>query len=1067
MKSNKVLLGLFVGFLTLVGGSVDAQNRFYEIGPSNVGGQMSSLVLDESDASHTTIIAGAYSGGIYVKSDDFARIENIYNVAGMDPMRGSNLAAWHFVPYTNDDNVQDILPVSAMVQGPGPDYTVFIGTGDDQFQIGSSYSRMSVLGKGIFRLDPNDFSIEEIPNTKPTGADSRFAAVHAMDYVYRNGKLYFYVASNTGLYRYTVQNDNWNVAPETIFSGNVEKLVVARQLKMAFFSVAGSIYKISDVTASSVNPVDITPAMGAFGHAGSHLKLACAPSDPSYLYVAVVDSTGMLDNVYLTRNQQNWRELATSTVLPFSTTSGAVCGDIVVDPGNPRHIYVGGSTIWSGTGYTDEGLYQWMRTSYSESELNSGDYMQSVYSSIMFVHSGIHQIIPAWRNQAMSYYMATDGGIYSTSNFTVYNNENNGLNTLQINGLAVSADGSVISGAVSNACPFVESRDAHNGGVATTTWYDDGSLGNINHSANILWTGTGGKVAASNFQQLHPQSRRNIFVSSENGRFGRSYADYMDYTQTQTWTINKAFVSQELLGGGPSIGQMYFWETDHDELFNDSIDVRIDTMGYIMRQRGGASSPFDTIWLALPGTTRAVYIERAANPRDNDTIAVGTGRGASFRILAGDKINVLSEGNAGYPFEYVFKKAQRADATLRVKNPVQSRMLVIARDSASPRRWGVYICWNAPDFTRVYETSNMTNGLWDGLILWAPLFYNNTALSSQANLRPRTMTMNEDGTVAFIAVQDIVENKSFIVRLRGFETVDYSQNLSDIRDQISGPLAARQTSRLTLDTFYLADGERYFPRTISSMNVSGSDLVLTFDGYNEDYANVAVISNCNADTWSIAEKAITGKKGLPAFCSLVEKTTGKVYVGTSEGISILNSVSGSSWSTYNKIYGVPVTALTQQKFNLPVRRHIGHTGINRLDYVFAKTKWPNAIYIGTYGRGIFMDMEYVTDTTNECSDSTDWNVNIPTVNGTELSQVSVFPNPVYGEANINLSTSVAGQARLVVYDLNGRCVVSRDLGHIAEGEQTYTVSTEGMSKGMYLVNVIIGGYTAATKMMVR
>ena len=329
------------------------------------------------------------------------------------------------------------------------------------------------------------------------------------------------------------------------------------------------------------------------------------------------------------------------------------------------------------------------------------------------------------------------------------------------------------------------------------------------------------------------------------------------------------------------------------------------------------------------------------------------------------------------------------------------------------------------------------------------------------------MTMNEDGNTAFIAVQDIVENRSFLLRLRGFKNVDYSQNsLSDIRDQMTTPVIARQTSRLVIDTFEVAAGDYFFPRTISSMTVSGDNLVITFDGISEDYANVAIISNCDSNNWSVTEKAITGKKSTPAFCSMVEKTTGRVYVGTTDGISILNSMNGNSWTPYTKIVGVPVTAIVQQKFDLPVRRHIGHTGINRLDYVFSKTKWPNAIYIGTYGRGIFLDMQYVTDTVNEVCEPQDW-LDIPTVNGTELSQVSVYPNPVFGEANISLSTSVAGKARLTVYDLNGRCVVSRDLGYVGEGEQTYTVGTEGMAKGMYLVNVNIGGYTAATKMMVR
>ena len=72
-----------------------------------------------------------------------------------------------------------------------------------------------------------------------------------------------------------------------------------------------------------------------------------------------------------------------------------------------------------------------------------------------------------------------------------------------------------------------------------------------------------------------------------------------------------------------------------------------------------------------------------------------------------------------------------------------------------------------------------------------------------------------------------------------------------------------------------------------------------------------------------------------------------------------------------------------------------------------------------------------------------------------------------GEANLALTAIEAGNAVLRIYDLNGRMVAERNLGYVNEGEQLYTIGTEGMAKGMYLVNVTIGGHTAATKMMVR
>ncbi|MBO4481769.1 MAG: hypothetical protein J5719_04385, partial [Bacteroidales bacterium] len=119
MKSNKVLLGLFVGFMALVGGSVDAQNRFYEIGPSNVGGQVSCLAIDQMDTNHTTIYAGATTGGLYIKSDNYETLQALYRTSGQDQSLSNNMTSWHYVPYFNGDT-KDVLPVSAMVQGPAP-----------------------------------------------------------------------------------------------------------------------------------------------------------------------------------------------------------------------------------------------------------------------------------------------------------------------------------------------------------------------------------------------------------------------------------------------------------------------------------------------------------------------------------------------------------------------------------------------------------------------------------------------------------------------------------------------------------------------------------------------------------------------------------------------------------------------------------------------------------------------------------------------------------------------------------------------------------------------------------
>ncbi len=111
-------------------------------------------------------------------------------------------------------------------------------------------------------------------------------------------------------------------------------------------------------------------------------------------------------------------------------------------------------------------------------------------------------------------------------------------------------------------------------------------------------------------------------------------------------------------------------------------------------------------------------------------------------------------------------------------------------------------------------------------------------------------------------------------------------------------------------------------------------------------------------------------------------------------------------------------------------------------------------------------MQYVVDTTNEVVDSVDL-VGIPTVVDNFSGKISVYPNPVVGDAHMTLTSNMAGNAVMRIYDLNGRVVRVNKLGNVSSGEHHFTVSTEGLSKGMYLINVIIGGHTAVAKMMVR
>ena len=1078
MKRNKVLLGLFAGVLALMGGSVRAQQdtNFVEIGPINVGGHVTSLLADRLDG--TTIYAGSATGGLFVRSDNQTTLQSLYTYRGMSTSLANNHDIWHWVPWRVDG--KDVaMPISCLTQCS--DNTIFIGTGSDEYTVGSTYAPMSVMGCGIFCYNPATCQFNVIPGTVPTSVNDDFASVRKIDLIEGNDGIYLFAVTKGGLYRiHKTNNQSWSDIEVTVddrvvdcadLGGSIDQFVVVRQLKIAFFSVGSQLYKIGNLKAYNLRADNMSSSNDAFGTPNTALKIAVAPSDPTYIYVMTINGMGMMDAVYLTRDLQTWQPITTSTVRVYSMSAindkavvsgdGRHCGTIFVDENDPTHVFVGGSSIWSGHSYVPGSYYQWTKESYCEQELNYGNYMASVFRNPSFVHSGIHQIICAPRmvngTYMNVYYIATDGGVFrSYHNMTMYEELNRGLNAMQTNSIAVAPDASVISGAHNGACPLIEARAAYNGGQPDVEWYDDGTHGNMNHDAIITWKDNGGMVAASMFQRYKPTTSRTIFVSSNDNQFGRAYADYMDYNQTQTWTEGQRFMSSSMVNG-QAVSFMSLWETDHDTIFNDSITVRIDTLGYVRRDING-DGILDTMWF----------------------------NNSSFQILAGDSMTVMSRAQGYYPFEYGFTFDTTAGTVnqvisssdtleiitptvIKVKNPMQSRMLMIGSDAARKTCWTVWMSWRSTDFSKVWMSELPDNDTWEGQQLWTGIYIVNNALQESKYNIPRAAVMSADGRMAYIAVNDTAANKSMIVRVKGFDSIDYSKTSFEVaRQSQCFPYSSSSVTRLVADTMFLdLDSNYWIDRAISSMLVDTTTgverIIITFEGYNDDYANVAEVSNPQGD-WTISQRPISGQSSLPAYCAMVEASTGDLYVGTANGVWIDKA---GSWSQYDHLRGLPVTSMVQQKAALKARHHIGHNGINPEYYLFPKTKWPGAIYFGTYGRGIFMDMTYVTDRTDAIFDTAYYHYGIPTVESNGNTSLSIFPNPVMGDANLTITTNEAGSAMLRIYDINGRCVASRSLGHVSEGEQVYTVSTEGMAKGMYLVNVIIGGHTSATKMMVR
>lgn len=1027
MKGNKVLFGLFASLSLLLSAPVFAQvntgDKLVELGPDNIAGRVTSLVVDNSDASHQTIYAGAATGGLFVRSNDRSRAP----YADM----------WNKVTCVIDGE-ETVLPISHMVQGP--DNWIYIATGEGYVLPRSNkFSSLSVMGRGIFRFNPTTGEFKRIPTTKPTSADHPFASVNKLALMNRDGKTYLFAATLKGLYRWVVSSaSDWQTEPVCYQPDYpIYDLMAIEEANMVYFSSVGYFFRISNVSGSS-EPVNIYDNLPTASET-CFMRLAVSPTNPSYVYAMRIGQTGLLDGVYLTTNHSTWTLITPRSVTPFNVTSGTESGTMCVDPVNPKRIYIAGSSIYSGEGFVDGSLYTWIKNSYNEYEFGSADYMADVFSSAMFVHSGINQVVSTWQSGSSVpvYYIATDGGVFVSYNeLSTFSNINKGLNNLEVNGIAVATDGSLLMGANNNANVFLESRMAHHGGMGTASWYDSHPELNTNHHGNVIWNGNGGQVAISRFQQYAPLVRRNIFTSSSHGH-ARASNDYNDYSNTQTWTTGTGFLSNTV-ANPYEVPQMALWEGDNVTTSSDTIVMEIDTLGYAIRhtEAGDEQIPL------RPGT----------------------------EILEGDEITVFARNNAYYPVVYSVPEAFTVEegASLRVKNPIRSNLFIVGKKNGSMNTTvlEVYMTWMPSDFRKVwFEHTSSTAETQEDMsqkMQWARIFAVNT---TTIDYTVGAMAVSNDGDHLFVAINNLNQNESMIYRISGIlSKIDYAGDIAGIKSDLSFGSVS-----WALDTVRIG-GTTMFPRCVSSIAVDPRDknhLVVTFQGYGES-GNVVDITKATKPNPQVAYKTVANN--IPAYSALVEKTTGEVYIGTEDGawVSEASSYASASpvWHRYNSLLsGVPVTAMCQQIHEMPVLHAISHIGIVAENYVFPRTKYPYAMYFGTYGRGVFMDSAYVVDHTNEVVDPSDY-VGINTV-ASEINGIKLYPNPASDRVQVELNLRAASNVAVRIFDVNGKQVLNNNLGYCAEGTVTHTFNCAGLSRGLYLVHVTTAQGSTASKLVIR
>ena len=101
------------------------------------------------------------------------------------------------------------------------------------------------------------------------------------------------------------------------------------------------------------------------------------------------------------------------------------------------------------------------------------------------------------------------------------------------------------------------------------------------------------------------------------------------------------------------------------------------------------------------------------------------------------------------------------------------------------------------------------------------------------------------------------------------------------------------------------------------------------------------------------------------------------------------------------------------------------------------------IYLGSYGRGIWMDTTYFAP------------VGIEPVYrySTPGSMLRLSPNPVIDDLNVSFNNEASGSVDAFVYDLAGRVVLTKSYGNQPRGIFNGMLDLSGLPQGTYIVKV--------------
>ncbi len=311
--------------------SIGVQAAWQFMGPSNVGGRVTDIVVDPVRAN--TVYTGAASGGVWKSTDGGSTFQY----------------AW------NPNMVQAIGALAITSTG-----VLYAGTGEANPGGGSS----SYPGTGLYRSTDAGATWQSVglAGTDRIGGIAIDPANSNRIFVAAVGSL-FLPGGERGLYRTTDGGANWTkvLAGANATTGAIDLAMAnSNTLYVAMWDhyrtpqgrnyggVGSGIFKTTDGGATFTRLAGGLPASSSnLGRMG----IAIAKNDPNRLYAIAANTPGNFLGFWTSTNAgANWTAITnTSSLSSSQSTFGWWFGKIWVDPANAQHLWVAGVPMLEST----------------------------------------------------------------------------------------------------------------------------------------------------------------------------------------------------------------------------------------------------------------------------------------------------------------------------------------------------------------------------------------------------------------------------------------------------------------------------------------------------------------------------------------------------------------------------------------------------------------------------------------------------------------------------------------------------------------------------------------------